>query len=152
MRARAARQTGTSAPTAQRRRSQPRIVGHDAVQPRQQPQGGAGVGRAAAEPGGDGDVLFQDKAPGLEAIDARAQRGRRLEHQIVGDGPARRGKGADDLQRRIAARLEIELVGERGESHQAFQFVIAVVAAAEHAQRQIDLGRSLFSELAHATA
>ena len=79
-------------------------------------------------------------------------RGRRLEHQIVGGRPARHGKRADDFQDGIGARLEIELVGQRGERHQAFQFVIAVVAAAEHAQRQIDLGRSLFSELAHATA
>ena len=36
-------------------------------------------------PAATGMFFSRTKAPGLEAVDARAQRGRRLEHQIVGD-------------------------------------------------------------------
>ena len=48
----------------------------------------------------------------------------------------------------VAARLQGERVGEVGERHQAFELVIAVGAAAEHAQCQIDLGGSLFDQRA----
>ena len=44
------------------------------------------------------------------------------------------------------AGLQGERIGDIGESHEAFQFVIAVVAAAQHAQSQIDLGGSLFDQ------
>ena len=68
----------------------------------------------------------------------------RLEHQIVRDRPAVAGKGPGDLELIFGAGCEVEHVGDVGECHQTFQLVIAVSAAAEHAQRQIDFGRSLF--------
>ena len=56
------RQTGTSAPTASAAAASRGIAGGNAVEPRQQPQRGAGIGGAAAEAGGDRQLLFQREA------------------------------------------------------------------------------------------
>ena len=57
------RQTGTSAPVAARGIEQPRIVGRDAVGPREQPQRRRRVGGAAAEPGRDRQALDERETP-----------------------------------------------------------------------------------------
>ena len=123
-----------------------RSSGAKTVGAREQPQRRRRIGRAAAEAGRDRNVLLKQKAPGLEPGDALAQRGERFEHQIVGNRPACGGERPGDVERGIAARLQAERVGEVGEGHQAFKLVIAVGAAAEHAQCQIDLGGSLFDQ------
>ena len=88
-------------------------------------------------------LVERESAPSLRPVDLRrAARARALQHQIVGDRPACGGE-------RTAHRPSVaappgckrEPIGHARERHQAFELVIAVGAAAEHAQRQIDLGR-----------
>ena len=64
---------------------------------------------------------------------------------------ARGGERTCDFETGLKRRLQSERVGKIGESYQTFQIVIAVGAAAEHAQCQIDLGGSPFDQrCAHA--
>ena len=91
-------------------------------------------------PAATGIFFLQNETPGLEPGDTRAQRGQRLEHQIAVGRPAGGGERPADIERAIAAGVQRERVRQIGEGDQAFELVIAVAAAAEHAQCQIDLG------------
>ncbi len=64
-----------------------RIVGREIVGLRQKPKRGSRVGRAAANPGRDRQVLLQMEGAEHDAGDARGKRARRLEHEIVGVRP-----------------------------------------------------------------
>ena len=65
----------------------------------------------------------------------------------------RLGEGAGDHQRVGLGLDRLDLVGEIGEDHEAFEIVIAIVAPARHMQRQIDLGGGrLEMELGHQAA
>src|SRR5690606_23375380 len=51
------------------------------------------------------------------------------------------GEGADNRQAIGTGRHSLQLVCHAGEDDQAFEVVVAVLAAARHMQRKIDLGR-----------
>src|SRR5436853_2983276 len=65
-----------------------------------------------------------------------------LQNQIVNGGSTRACKGSGDLESILGVWPQRQCVGKVSECHQAFELVIAVSAAAEHPQRQINFGRS----------
>ncbi len=85
-RGRGSRQTGTSAPVARGSLVKARIAGRQIIGLRQEPQRRGGVGRAAAEPGGDRELLVELERAHHEAGAARRESARGFEHEIVGIG------------------------------------------------------------------
>ena len=140
MRGRGSRHTGTSAPVDARRLDQPRIADGDAVGAGEQPQRRRRVGRAATDPSRDRQPLGQDKAPELEALDALGERARGLQHQIVADRSGRRRGRPVDGERERAPRRKGQRVADAGEHHETLDVMVAVGAAADDAERQVDLG------------
>ncbi len=69
-----------------RRFVEPRIVGRQSVRPHDQAERRRRVGRSAAEPRRDRQVLFEMERAQGDAGNARGKRARRLEHEIVGIG------------------------------------------------------------------
>ena len=61
----------------------------DTVRPREQPQRRRGIGRSAAEPCRDRQVLFQREMSALQAGNPCGEGRRRPHHEIVGLGPRR---------------------------------------------------------------
>ena len=108
--------------------------------PRQQPQRGRRVGRAAAKSRRDRQLLFELEAAEPQSVDALGKRARRLEHEIVAARARRvRGRAAHVECERVAGSKR-QPVADIGERHEAFELMIAVRPAAEHMQREIDLG------------
>ena len=75
MRARGSRQTGTSAPVARAAARTRVVVERKTVRPRQQPQRRGRIGRAAAEPGRDRQLLVEPE-PAEPQARRRARRAR----------------------------------------------------------------------------
>ena len=71
MRARGSRQTGTSAPVACARGAQALVVERKPVHLRQQAQRSGRIGRAAAKPGRDRQLLVERETTEAQSIDAR---------------------------------------------------------------------------------
>jgi len=108
-------------------------------------QGCRRVSRAAPEARRHGHILLKPKMPSFDTSDASANRCNRFANQII-DGRSRlAGKGAGNLESilRGSQRQRVRYIGEYD---QAFELVIAVSAAADHPQCQIDLGGSLFDQ------
>ncbi len=61
-------------------------------------------------------------------------------------GGARAGRGQSERR----SRLERQAIGAIGKGNDAVEVVIAVRTAAEHAQREVDLGARGFSQQGHA--
>ena len=93
MRARGSTQTGTSAPILAPRPAAGADRSADSRLARaDQPQRRGGIGRAAAKPGRDRQVLVRVKAPSFRPGTISTARARAaLQHQIVGDRAGRRG-------------------------------------------------------------
>ena len=142
------RHVGAGAP---RRLEQPRIVRLQPVGAREQPQRRGGVRRAAADPRRDRQALGQRETAEREARHLLGQRARGLEHEIVVGRSRGRGGRAAHRQRQRAAGHQGQTIAETvaavREHDEAREPVIAVGAAAEHGERQIDLGRRGFGEL-----
>ncbi len=71
---------------------------------------------------------------------------RRIDEIVAGDGGRVRTRHGDG---RCTARLERHPVTDAGEDDEAFEQMIAVGAAAEHAQRQVDLGACALCDCRH---
>ena len=107
----------------------------------EQPQRRRRIGRAAAEAGPGRQLLDRVKRPSVRpanALGERTARSTRLSATAAGLPGGRPGTARS----RLAARRKRQAVAEAGERHQAFKLMIAVGAAAEDAQRQVDLGGS----------
>ncbi len=118
-----------------------RIVAAESVSARQQPQRRGRVGRAAAEPGRNRQILIEVKRAQDEPGDARGKGACGFEDEIVGVGTGLRRTRPADGQRKLVPRRQNQAVAAIGEDDQARNFVIALGAATEHPQCQIDLGR-----------
>ena len=141
MRARAARQTGTSAPVSAARGMQVGIVRRDAVQAREQPQGGRGVRGAAAEAGGDGQALGEVEAALPQPRPPAREGGGGAQHEVVSAGPAAAGAWAGDVEATALAGQRVSSVSAApAKATRLVQRVPAVRPAAEHVQGQVDLG------------
>ena len=126
------------------------VVERKIVQPRQQPQRGRRVRRSAAKSGRDGQELLEPEPAEPQSVDTFGERTRRLEHEIVAVR-ARRVRGrAGHVERKRVAGSKCQPVADIGERHQAFELVIAVRPAAEHMQREIDLGGRELRQIAGA--
>ena len=91
-------------------------------------------------PAATGSSFSSRKRPSRNPVDAFGERARRLEHEIVA-ARARRFRGrAGDVECERVAGSKRQPVADIGERHEAFELVIAVRPAAEHMQREIDLG------------
>ena len=101
---------------------------------------------SAANAGGNRQLLVEREAPAFKILDAVAERRRCFQHQIIGRRAAGRRIGPPDVERGFAGGFERQRVGEIGEDDQAFKLVIAVGAAADDAQSQVDLGAGGFGE------
>ena len=140
-RARGSRQTGTSAPTAAAAANRRSSSGA-------RPLAAASARNAAAaslepppRPAATGRALRKWKRPSLRPRNPLGERARRAQHEIVVGRPGGRGGRPVDRQAQRFRRLERQPVAAAGEGDDAVEFVPAVGAAAEHVQRQIDLGR-----------
>ena len=129
-----------------RSRLQMRIIQCELIGLRDQAQRRSTVGRAAAEPGRDGQILFEVKRAQDEIRHTRRERACRLEHEIIGVGAGLARRCAAEGQRQCAAGRKSEPVAAIGEYDQAFELVIAVGAAAKDSQRQVHLGRCVRNE------
>ena len=129
-----------------RRRVEVRIVARQAVRLGDEPQRRRRVGRTAAQPGRDRQSLVETKGAEDDRRATLGKRARRLEHEIVVALTCLRRARPVHRQPELAAARKAQSVAEVGERHQAFDLVIAVVAAAQHPQRQIDLGRRVFDQ------
>ena len=117
-------------------------------QPIQRAQYGRGVRRAAAEPGADGDALFDaDIGPPVEPGGGEEGAGG-LDGLVFFAGGDVFAVG---LRHEIAAlaQLYIDLVAEAGALHHHTQLVIAVRPLAQHVQREVELGAGLHRDAAH---
>ena len=85
-----------------RRLVEARIGGRESVGARQEPQRRGGVRRAAAKPSGNRQFLVEMEGARGEAGNARSQRARGLEHQIVRIGAGFRPPGIRPLS--VSAR------------------------------------------------
>ena len=111
-----------------------------APQPVQQPQRRRRIGRAAADPAGDRQVLVQhDPRPArgapAAAASARAARSTRLSPPSA---PRRTARSTSSVS--VVGRLGLQRVGRAGKHGQTVQQMIAVGPAPEHVQEQVDLG------------
>ncbi len=129
-----------------RRCVEPRIVVFEPVGASEQPQRGRSVSRAAAKPGRNRQSLVELKAAKREAGNVTRKRTRRLEHQIVVRCASQSGGRPAQRQRQPTTGHKAQPVGGGSEHHDAFNFVIAVRAPAENAERQIDLGGRVVDE------
>src|SRR5262245_16257370 len=95
-----------------------------------QAQEGGGVGRAAAKAGGNGQVFFEpDRLPAeVYALLAQDVEGT-LEDIGTPDGVGKRPAHAHSPW--LAGR-NLQAIGDRGEGHETFQFVVAVAAPPQH--------------------
>ena len=125
---------------------EPQIVAREAIRTREQPQRRAGIGRTAAQSGRDRQPLIEVKSAQADVGNTRGERARRLQHEIVGARPRLRGMGPAQRERKLAARRKAQTVAEAGKRDQAFNLMVAVGAAAEYPQRQIDFGRRVLDE------
>ena len=91
-------------------------------------------------PAATGSALSRRNAPSARPATRAASARAALSTRLSSGSPACRGGRPAHRQRKLAAAREAQPVAEVGEHHQAFDFMIAVGAPAEHAQRQIDLG------------
>ena len=119
---------------------QPWVVDRQSGLVGEQPQRRRGVRRASAKPGRGGQS-FDQPEPAEFLPDVRRERAGGSHHQIFVGGAGFYGLGADNLENQIAARLEPDPVAQSRERHEAFEVMITVGAATNHAQRQIDLRR-----------
>ena len=145
-RGRGSRHTGTSAPTARAAAIKRGSSNVTALARAMSRQGRCGIGRTAAETGRRGKVLLEQKAPGLQSGDALPQRTERLENQIVGHRPALAGERSSNFKSILGIWLQCQHIADIGEGHQAFKLMIAIDAAADHPQCQIDFGGSFFEQ------
>ena len=97
-------------------------------------------------PEATGNVLGKNEAAEPQSLHPRGERGSGFKHQIVGRRAAGLGVRTINLQSDRGARLQPQRVANIGECDQAFEFVIAVSTATEHAQSQIDLGERRVDE------
>ena len=111
-----------------------------------------GVGRASANAGGDGQVLFEiDGAEGQVRCGLRDAGEGDADEVLTGDGAAEGAGGGDALILPGSKGDDVREV--LGEGDQAVEFVVAIVgtagAAAEHAQGQVDLRGRAFDDGLH---
>ena len=67
-----------------------------------------------------------------------------LRTRLSATAPLLPAKGPVILSSIFGVRLQCHHIGDIGECYETFELVIAVSAAAEHPQCQINFGRSLF--------
>ena len=128
------RGTQVHRPRSPTRRRNPRIGEREAIGRRQKAQGGGGVGRAAAKSGTRGEPFEQGELAEPDPTDPVAKRTRRLENKVlVGRSRHARARTAH-LERKWRTDSERQAVASARKAHQAFEFVIAVSAAANDAQ------------------
>ena len=114
---------------------------------RQKAQGRGRVGRAAAKAGTCREPFEQGEPAEPDPTDAVAERTRGLENEIlVGRSCRTRARTVHD-ERKWRTNLEHQAVAGARKAHQAFELVIAVGAAADDAQRQVDLGKGRFGKV-----
>ena len=145
-RGRGSRQTGTSAPVAARRRKGRGSSPASRIRPRDQAQSRRRVREPPPRPAATGRHFFEVESAQSNAGNTGLERARRLEHQIVGTlagcaacGPA---QSASDLAARRKARRSPISANDTTLS----DLMIAVGAADQHAQCQIDLGRCVLDQ------
>ena len=130
-------------------RARRRIEARIAIEPvdaREQAQRRRCIGGAAAEPGGNRQPLVEREAAQAEAVDLGRERAGGLEHEIVVDGTRRgRARPAHGEPERSAGN-DPQAVPHARKDHQALNGVIAIGAAADDAQGQVDLGGRMFDE------
>ena len=107
---------------------QARIVFAEPVGAGQQPQRRGGVGRSAANAGGDRQQLGQAERAEGKTRNARGKLAGGAEHEVVRPSARRLRRGADDFERERGGGRERQRVAGAGEGDEAFQFVIAVDA------------------------
>ena len=113
---------------------------------RDEPQRCGRIGRATAQSGRDREPLVEPE--GAEGR-TRVEPGKgacRLKDKIIVALTGLSRAWAANQQFEFAAARQTQPIAEIGKHHEAFKFVIAVVAATEHPQRQIDLGRSILDQ------
>jgi|GEM_PF-6399112 len=120
-------------------RLQRRRVLRHSPQPRERKQRRRRVGRAAADAGGERQVLGEREpraapVPGVE-------RARRAQNEIVGRIAERGGEGAGDSERQRVGRARLERVAAFGEGEERVEQVVAVGTAADDVEMEIELGR-----------
>ena len=125
------------------------VVERKAVQGGEQAQRGRGIGRTTANAGRDREHLVEGEMAELQIADARFQELCGLEHEIVGALAAGLRHRARRRQLQFRASHQRQAIGAIGERHHAFEVVIAVDAAPDHPQGQVDLGTRLVSECRH---
>src|SRR5262245_2082545 len=115
-----------------------------------QPQRGGRVGGAAAETRRDRKKLREVK-PAKSQIGHACSRGAaRFEDEIA--GPERGRERTFDLKIETVAGIEREAIAEIRKGDETLQFVKAVRPAAQHFQREIDLGAADVAERGHASS
>src|SRR5262245_28945302 len=122
------------------------IIQRKRVDASNKPQGRGRVGGTAAETCRDWNILLKKKIAGLQAGNALASGGDRLENQIFADGPTLPTKGTGDFESLWGVSAQRQYVAKIGERNQALDLVVPVWAATENPQRQIDFCRSLFEQ------
>src|SRR5204862_7298638 len=108
------------------------------------------IRRAPAEPGCDRQALCERKASDLESVHALGERAGGLEHEVVGDIACGSRGRSTHAERQSVAWRQRQGIPDLGKGDQALDFMKAVGPAAEHAQRQIDLGGRFLAHAAFA--
>ena len=127
-----ARQTGTSAPSRAANACQANGAGALGVGAPHGPQQRRGVGRSAAEPGRNRQVLLELDGAQLQPCVVLAQKGQRRLQQVGAVDVA--GERTGGRHAALGPGVKHDPIADRGEGHQALDLVIAVRAPAEHAQ------------------
>ena len=143
-----ARHTGTSAPVS---RAAARIAGSSRARPLRRARSRSAAAASAEpppRPAATGRRFVRWKAPVRSPGTRRASARAALRTRLSASPPAAfAGRAGDGQAQR--ARLEAQIVAGAGEGDEAFEGVIAVGAAAEHVERQVDLGRGAGGERMH---
>ena len=100
----------------------------------------SGIGRAAAQPGCDGYMFDEADRGARRHARPVGQQACRLEHQVVGLSSQCPGQRPVEAEREAVVRPRLDLIGQIDESHEGVEQMVAVVAAADDVQPEIDLG------------